>query len=445
MLKSIEVRNFKSFRRARLKLAPLTLLIGANASGKSNAIEALELLAWMASGNRLGNILFAMQQGQLPLRGTLDNLLHLHSQSRRIEFRVEETNGSSLTLDLAIRVDLIGLIGVRIVSEQLRLEGVPTPLYDVEVPAPTHGSELKVKYNSFTRGRHKPITCIDQQPVFTQLLSPARFGDKHLRSQEIIPEAASRIQHALESILFLDPIPRHMRNYSFVTGQRLQRDGANISAVLQDLCQVQQRKDEVLTFIRALPEQDIVDVKFLSTPRKEVMVQLSETFGGHRQAFEAAVLSDGTLRTLAVAAALLSVPEGSMVVIEEIDNGVHPSRAALLLDNIQRVANDRRLRVLLTTHNPALLDALPLQALPHVTVAYRDPQEGDSRLVRLEDLPTYPELIARGPLGTLVTRGVLDRYLKSVPSEEERRAKALAWIDALSSDENMEAPEGDRG
>ena len=41
MLSSIRIQKFKSYRDATLHLAPLTVLIGANASGKSNAIEAL--------------------------------------------------------------------------------------------------------------------------------------------------------------------------------------------------------------------------------------------------------------------------------------------------------------------------------------------------------------------------------------------------------------------
>lgn len=45
MLKSFSIKNFKSYRRATLPLAPLTVLIGANASGKSNAIEAMRLLS----------------------------------------------------------------------------------------------------------------------------------------------------------------------------------------------------------------------------------------------------------------------------------------------------------------------------------------------------------------------------------------------------------------
>ncbi len=53
MLTSITIRNFKSYHEATLPLAPLTLLIGANASGKSNAIEAIRFLSWLARGQRL--------------------------------------------------------------------------------------------------------------------------------------------------------------------------------------------------------------------------------------------------------------------------------------------------------------------------------------------------------------------------------------------------------
>ena len=51
------------------------------------------------------------------------------------------------------------------------------------------------------------------------------------------------------------------------------------------------------------------------------MVKLTETFGGSATEYDATLLSDGTLRVLAIAAAVLSAPEGSIVVIEEIDNG----------------------------------------------------------------------------------------------------------------------------
>ena len=105
------------------------------------------------------------------------------------------------------------------------------------------------------------------------------------------------------------------------------------------------------------------------------------------------------MRVLAIAAAILSAPPG-LVVIEEIDNGVHPSRAAQLLNQVSRIAKARNLRVLISSHNPALLDALPDDAVPDVVFCYRDPADGSSRLIRLADVPDYPELIAQGTVAT---------------------------------------------
>ena len=126
----------------------------------------------------------------------------------------------------------------------------------------------------------------------------------------------------------------------------------NLSGVLYNLCQDEDVKDEVLEFIKALPEQDIEEISFVETPRSEVMVSLTETFGGGSRNHDAALLSDGTLRVLGIAAAILSAP-GRLVVIEEIDNGVHPSRAAQLLNQMSRIAKERDLRVLISSHNPA--------------------------------------------------------------------------------------------
>ena len=50
MLKKLILENWKSFRYAELPLDPLTVLIGTNASGKSNVVEALEFLQRIAKG-----------------------------------------------------------------------------------------------------------------------------------------------------------------------------------------------------------------------------------------------------------------------------------------------------------------------------------------------------------------------------------------------------------
>lgn len=160
-----------------------------------------------------------------------------------------------------------------------------------------------------------------------------------------------------------------------------------------------------------------------------------ETFGGTDRKWSVELLSDGTLRVLAIAAALLTVPEGATVVIEEVDNGVHPSRAKLLLKTMREQAVKRHIRLLLSSHNPALMDALPDEAIGDVVFCYRDPEKGDSRLSRLSDITDYANLVSQGPLGELVTNGIVDRFIKSPVTPEMKKHKALEWLSVMQGDE----------
>jgi len=432
MITAFHLENFRSYRKASLPLAPLTLLIGANASGKSNALEALQILSRMARGQYLQDVFNTLQRAG-SIRGTLDDLTY----SGGIEFSLGCTLSRSLPyreFQVTIRSTGKELI---VVDEEMSYEASSFPLYRVEHVAEDWSHQLKIAYNNFARGGIKPqISCDNRQAVFTQLTTPARFTTP--AAQERLPEYTQAFRRTLEQMLFLDPIPQRMRGYSFVKETDLEGDGANISSVLFDLCRNNRQKGRVLEFVQALPEQDIRDINFLETPRNEVMVSLEESFGGRSQPREAALLSDGTLRVLAVAAAVLSAPHGSLVVIEEIDNGVHPSRAETLLGNIEKAAEERNLRVLLTTHSPALMDALSMRAIPDVVYCYRDPHRGDSCLIRLEDLAEYPELIAQGSLGRLIQRGIVERYLKrDRRPPEEKTEQALAWLQTIKSQKGV--------
>lgn len=57
MLKKIRLTDFKSFVDEEVELAPLTLLVGANASGKSNFLDAIRFLQVLSVGLTLGEVL----------------------------------------------------------------------------------------------------------------------------------------------------------------------------------------------------------------------------------------------------------------------------------------------------------------------------------------------------------------------------------------------------
>ena len=428
MLTQIELRNFKSYRSGILHLAPLTVLIGANASGKSNVIEALRLLARMSEGERLGLISSPHKQDENIFRGGVGNLGYKGAKSFGISCVTTEPEWKYFSIDLSIGDDS----DLHVTKEKITSGTSTVPLYAITSAPQGAGSDVFVTYNNFARGGKKPsIVCSSHMAIFTQLLSDIRFRPENTESRRIIPIVAEKYVRWLSSIVFLEPEPSSMRSYGHKTDTVLKEHGENLSGIIYNLCRDSAAKASVLEFVQSLPEQDIEDISFIETPRDEVMLQLTETFGGTSTQYDAAILSDGTLRVLSIAAAMLSAPEQSLVVIEEIDNGVHPSRAADLLERISSIAKKRNLRVLISSHNPALLDALPDDAVPETVFCYRSPKDGSSQLVRLRDIPDYPELIAQGTVGHLMTRGLLERFVKHHPDSKQKKQKAMEWLDSL--------------
>lgn len=465
MLKSIRLRNFKSFLNAELPLAPLTVLIGANASGKSNAVEAIQLLSWIGQGNRLSTI--RQEVGERSVRGSVLDLVTRGGDDFSIGCTTtgDDWNLFDASLRVRDREDLI-LAGERIAGGQ-----TGHVLYETTGEAGSGGDDLWVRYNNFARGGTKPrILCSAGMAILSQLESAAKFQSHHKEAQAVLPKVCATYRRALTDILFLDAQPHLMRGYANQSSH-LRPTGENLSGVLFHLIRGTSharhrdtwerkwrqmpipeypddetqdnrlrlesdgsRQQAILDLVQSLPEQSISAIDFVTTTRGDVMVTLRETFGGTERDYDAALLSDGTLRVLAIAAALLSAPRGGLVVIEEIDNGVHPSRADGLLRSISEIAKARSLSVLISTHNPALLDALPNDAVPNVVFCYRDPEDGSSRLVRLDEIPDYPALLPQGSLGHLLTEGLIDRYAKHPTSPEAKQRQFDEWLTRLRTD-----------
>ena len=434
MLLSFRIEGFKSYADAALTLArnrdrqgcssPLSVLIGANASGKTNLIEGLRLVSTIAAGTRLDTL--RSGSGTAGLRGSLRNLGYRGASSFSFECLTNFEEYPRYRITLELRDDRLHIRDERVWSQSRKV-----PLFEVSGASEGLASDIEVAYDNFARGGKKPrVTCTDQISLLGQLSSSARFQATHKKAQREVPEYCARYQALLGNIRLLDPRPREMRGYSYRNDNVLDEHGTNLSAVLFNLCRNPDVAVTVLDFIRDVPEQDIDGIGFIETERGDVMVKLAETFGEQGTEYDASQLSDGTLRILAVAAAALSAPEGGIMIVEEIDNGVHPSRVEGLLERLSNVASERKFKVLVTSHNPALLDALPDEAVPDVVYCFRDAAHGCSRLTRLEEIPDFPRLLMHGPLGRLVTQRTLDRFVKTGADREDRQRRALAWLDA---------------
>jgi len=229
MLTKFTLANFKSYSTSQLPLGSLTVLIGANAAGKSNALEGLRFLSWLAQGQKLSSIQYAVNSvDQYLVRGRVNDLCYRGESSFTIGCHLDSTEWNQLEITLHVRDG-----EMHISSERITSSTNPVPLYDLDQPSQGIGTDVSVKYNNFIKGSKKPrVTCSDQMAIFVQLDSPAAFNAKHEKSQKNIPETVREYQRVLQNILFLDPVPARMREYSFISDRRLQEDGTNLSSVL---------------------------------------------------------------------------------------------------------------------------------------------------------------------------------------------------------------------
>ena len=424
------LRNYKGFADAQINLLnPFSLLIGPNGSGKSNVIEAIELLSFVARGQPLyeiGDI--GRGSSGLEVRGGLQACGREGKDRFRLGFSANvmfEGEPRPFRYD----VEICTRPSPQIIDEGLKVG--TRMLYKTVPKQPDSTSrDLTVQYDNFARGGRKPQAQVSSD---RSVLSQYReFTVSNNPSYKNWLQAVQGIMSHLQASFVFDPDPKLMHSYERVGDTILKKNGSNLSAVLYGLStgDDDQRAtlQRLLDKICQLPDEPYVGFDFTLAGLGDVIFGIQESSG---YSVDSRVLSDGTLRTLAILTAFETVSKGSRIVIEEFDNGLHPSRVGVLAEAITEVANNRQLNVLVTTHNPATMNFLTRKQLNGVVLCTWDDENGSANLVRLDELPRYDEFLERGRLGDLVTRRVLDQYL-APEFEEQQKKKALAWMEDLS-------------
>ncbi|WP_322780508.1 AAA family ATPase [Frankia sp. Cas4] len=429
VLRELRLTAFKSFAGATLPLAPLTVLTGRNSSGKSNALDGIEVLARLAGGEDLADALDGRRREGGPVRGGSRGCAPHGTTSFQLGCTVA-VDGEEIVFDVEVQVEP----ELRVLSESLSgpAPSEASPVIEHRIllesyESPDGSAAVDAAVYNGKRGRNPRYSFRDSRLLITQL--PARLVPQNTADRAVIAAAAA-VTGALRGTFHLDPVPHLMRDYVPGRDAELRRTGANLSASLGRL-----RQDDLGTFnrlvalVREVADAQVRELIVTESGLGDVMLAIRE--GKDRQEVTPArEMSDGLLRFIAIATALLTSnrgldidqgllapggpPAGVLLVIEELENGLHPSQAVRVMRLIQETIRELDNQVIFTTHSPALLNALPGSANDDVIVCYRDVDDGYSHLDRLTDLPGYAEAMAAGRLGDLMSSGRLVR-------PEERR------------------------
>ncbi|MFL6117896.1 MAG: AAA family ATPase [Catenulispora sp.] len=361
MITRIEIDGFKSFVDFSLDLAPFTAVIGTNAGGKSNLIDAFRFLAASVKGDLFDAI--------EAVRGDAESLFHQYADGSRVDtmrFAVEFSDRpDSQPTRYETRVTWGETAGLRrLVHKDELIKPISAPV-DVWLPLARRDDRL-----GFV------LPPVIQSPEPTTLLSEeSRSWVDSL--EELVGLRACQFESSA------------LRRLSKV-GLRydMAADGSGLPGYLLQIRNHTRSEDDpygALRAIRLVLHGVVPDVSGFEVIEDSVRRDVRIEFTAENEPpFEAEVASDGTLRTLAILATLADPFQTGPLLIDEPENGVYPERLRKLLRTIESVTEPRDAgpevrptQVLLASHSPAVLDVLPpenvvfLDAVPQVGLGKR--------------------------------------------------------------------------
>jgi predicted ATPase len=424
MLNSLRLQRFKNFKDAELELKPFTLVVGTNASGKSNIRDAFRFLHGIFRGYHLAEVFGEkyIEAGVLQWRGIRGGIREISFQdtnyfSLEVVFSLGKENYPQRAT-YYIEVDL-GQDGNNpsIGNERLAIAGQENSIFDTDFDSSQGQQGLLVKVLGIPV-TNRPVAFNHHRPIISQLAelsTDVLVGEDAFVPATSIKGAIKAALQAFSSMRFLDLSPDAMRMPS-LPGQTILGDrGENLSSVLQAICEEPERKQTLIQWIQELTPMDAKDFEFPSDFTGKILLTLVEENGQRTSAYSA---SDGTLRFLAIIAALLGPEPARFYFIEELDNGIHPTRLHLLLQLIERQVAARNIQIVATTHSPQLLRLLSPKSLESASLTYRLPDRPDARIKRILDIPEAKRVIQEQDLATLHESGWLEDIVYFLEDEE---------------------------
>lgn len=362
---TLHVRNLRALSYVVWTPEPVSVLIGANGSGKTTAFQALRLLR-MAYERGLPEAVTAILGGSANLksRGAL--------QDEPVELGLDLD-------DVQWRIELIpseGSVETR-TSERLT----------------DHGREVfsRDSLGGFSYGAER----LPPSPL---------LGLRVLMDRGVHEPALRRMASLLQAItVYYDPDLRTLREGSRTTDDRaLAPRGTNAITLLRRWYQdraLRHRYDFVVEGLRAAFPGTIGDLDFVEAGTTLVARTYRPGSTDHVPLENEA---NGVLQLLVLFCAVAAADDGSLVAIDEPENGLHPYALRAFLRRTSRWARQHQLTVLLATHSTVLLDELSASPGQVFVMKAKDPGEP---LPTQLDVLCDPEWLAQYKLGELYEQG----------------------------------------
>jgi len=340
MLTRLQVNGFKSLTSLDVRLPKLTVLLGPNAVGKSNVLEAAQLLSRIGTSRTLAEAFadplrghpleaFGFPEGGLPdlLRkeqARLDLTAGVDSHGSQLEYRVsvgvQPSSGSLAVVDefltaLTRKGEQKWTPAIELVGDRIRVRRKSKPAHPREEPV--GGNHSQLSDTRFSGPEYPGIqACRDELQAW--------------RVYYLDPRVAMRSARPPAEVDDIGPLGEAIGPYL----HRLRAEHPK-------------HFDAVRRALRSL----IPAIEDLSVDLDERRGTLDIQVRQDGRDFSSRVISEGTLRVLALCSIAANPWARGLVAFEEPENGVHARRLELVARLLVSLATDQGRQVIVTTHS----------------------------------------------------------------------------------------------
>jgi predicted ATPase len=394
MIKRIKIRDFKSIREVELELGPVTVLVGRSGTGKSNLVQAIRFLRNLLLDHSEAVAYEFGWERIVPVsesrpKTTIEVLFNIPGEDREYTYRIGFGMPSQQKWPnqgaLMLKEERLSLgdepLFARLQKDDGQWEWQKAPAVS-PTPNPSNGNPMLGHFPSL------------QQVVFANAALSTGIGYYHFPATTLSGPPSQPHGHNL-----LQKIP----GLSDAATNYLQV----MRGITQDFHHPNIRKS-LLASLRAVnPAIASVELNSLLNPERAII--------GHKVAgltFELSLEqeSDGLRRFYAHLLALYQTPSKLVLVFEEPENAIFPGALSLLADEFKAAPREQRGQVIITTHNPILLDAFDVDDVR--VVEMREGRTVVGRVSKEQRQSVKDQLLTTGELLT-VDRARLDDEAKA--------------------------------
>lgn len=382
MITEIEIEGFKSLEKVRLKLGKLNLFVGANASGKSNFFDALRVLQGIGNGFSIEEIF----QGR-PKSATSEVWAGIRGGITMARFMRQPRSDQD-----------DGLITFRVGLKSS--QGSDTYSYSISI-SPDYGS---IESEALEAGSHSAFKVTNETGEWSDDFMLREKNQKG-RSALASSKEGEACMVLLSNMQHLSPVPEILRDYGqLFLANRIGESGENFASLVKAIIKSKENGIAYVSWLRELLSSEAEDIEILPGAVQEPLFALRRG----DLIFPAHILSDGTLRFAALAAAFFQPDMPDIITIEEIENGIHPTRLRLLVELLKSQSAESGPQVFATTHSPVVLAWLDESDYATTFFCKRDEETGASIIRPLSEIPRLVELVKKYPLSDLFTEGWME-------------------------------------